>query len=208
MLRSLLVVAATTLSLSLGAPIASAASVNSVVASGTINCSTFQGSTKYSPALNSGETASLFQTFKGTLTGCVASSGLTITSGALTATITTDPQSSGFTDDCEYFNDTSVFGSGSLAVVWTSPSGAIAKSTFAIGQIHNTSDDNNPQFFFDEDGHVKGSFQGSDGGSSDAFYGTSATSESSLFATCNGSGGLAKIKLHLNPAGTQALTLG
>ncbi len=46
------------------------------------------------------------------------------------------------------------------ALTWTSPTWALAKSSFAIGQ------------------------------------------------TCTGSGGLAKVKLHLNPAGTQALSLG
>lgn len=208
MLRSSVVMAAISLSLGLGAPAASAKPVNAVKAPGTITCSTFLGSTKYAPPLNPGESTNLVQTFKGTLSGCTASSGLSVTSGAVTATITTDPESSGFTDDCDYFTDTSVFGSGSFKVTWTSPAEAIANSSFTIGQIHNSIYNNGPQFFFDQDGGVTGSFQGSDHGSSDAFYATSATSDSSLYTSCTGTGGLKKVKLHLNPVGTQALTLG
>ena len=41
----------------------------------------------------------------------------------------------------------------------------------------------------------------------DAFYATSATPDSTLYTTCTGAGGLSKVKLKLNPVGTDALTL-
>jgi hypothetical protein len=44
-------------------------------ASGTVACTTFAGTTTYSPALTTWTTTSLSQTSKGTLTGCTAIGG-------------------------------------------------------------------------------------------------------------------------------------
>lgn len=201
----------------LGLPLASLAATSAPAgASGVdastaaITCSGIHGKVSFDPPLtNTGITKETI-TFTETVSGCSPTDSVTVSKGAVSATLKTNLVSEGFSSACDVIGDASAFGTKSKGSIgWTSsPQLSSGATTFSVAPLHWTTDGsaqlNAVGWSF---GSPAGSFQGPNHGEYDAIWADSTISSNAAYTDCMSGSGLSKLKLQ-TPTGLTALTLG
>jgi len=220
MIRKLLLVAAAT-AMPIGLIAATGGLANATAAppvnatNYTVNCTGIAGSAKFSPAVTSDESAGTGTiAIKATLSGCTATpttggTAVTITSAKVAGTLSSTRTAG--ENGCAALAGGSD-ATGNLVTTWkTTPKLVSATSTIKVNSIAGSiGGDGNAYFNIPgtvPNGTASGSFQGTNGGASDATSAQTTTSAAAIATTCVGKKGLKSIDI-TTPHSGDAVTLG
>lgn len=155
-----------------------AASAKGSPPTGTVTCTGVTGTTTFNPPLTNSGTSAENGKQKITFTSCTSSSGVTVTKGAATGTI------SQATNSCGGLAGGS--GTGFTFEIKWAP-GKVGKSVVSFSSETPSSDSSGDEGFSLSGGSVTGSFAGSETASGTAYTNQTATQ---LASECGSSGGL------------------
>jgi hypothetical protein len=213
MIRKLLLVAAATamplgmIAASAGTSSAGTPKVNATTA--TVTCTGISGTASFKPNITSNEPAGTTKTsIKATLTGCTTNDGVTVTKASVKGTLSdTHPAENGCTGLAG-----SITATGPLTTKWTTtPKLSSGASVVNVNSLTGgLGGDGNATFMIPgstPNGTPSGSFQGLNGGASDATSAQTTTSALSILNTCSTGKGLKSIAIE-SPQTGAAVSLG
>jgi len=160
---------------------------------GTVTCTGITGSAKFSPAVTTDEAAGTSTiAIKAALTGCTTNDGVTVESAKVAGTLSTT-RTAGENGCAALVGGSSA--TGNLVTTWKTVQKLVSKtSTIAVNSISGSVGGNGHADFnipgTTPNGTASGSFQGTNGGASDATSAQTTETASALATTCIGKKGL------------------